>query len=67
MRGSRALDAPARLAHSGCPNALQAAMGVCRSDRVALWDGHLLMEMLRAVTHARRRAKLGGRLAFASS
>src|SRR2546426_2218807 len=61
MRGSRAPYAPARLAHSGCPDAIQATMGVFRSDRVALWEVNLRMETLRAVTHARCLAKPGGR------
>lgn len=61
MRGSRSPYAPARLAHSGCPNDIQAALGVFRSDRVALWKVHLRMETLRAVTHARCLATPGGR------
>lgn len=36
-------------------------MGVCRSDRVALWEVHLRRETLRAVPHARCLAKPGGR------
>src|SRR4029450_2747291 len=41
MQGARLSYAPAQRAPSDRPAAIQASIGVCLSDRVALWDGHL--------------------------
>jgi hypothetical protein len=41
MQGAQLSYAPAQRAPSDRPAAIQASIGVCLSDRVALWDGHL--------------------------